>query len=135
MLSDVQWLHILAAEADHLVTVEIALSQRDEAAFRDALARAFNSDGFSDIAKAWNHQHAQVIEEVVEKHLYAVGVKHVREWLRDEVEEQLAAKCASVLEQVHILLQRRFVLLSYDWRIAHRCFIYVAHRYRSIPAP
>ena len=38
MLSDVQWLHILAAEADHLVTVEIALLQRDEAAFRDALA-------------------------------------------------------------------------------------------------
>ena len=90
MLSDVQWLHILAAEADHLVTVEIALSQHDEAAFQDALARAFNSDGFSDIAKAWNHQHAQVIEEVVEKHLYAVGVKHVREWLQDEVEEQLA---------------------------------------------
>jgi transcription elongation factor SPT6 len=104
MLSDAQWLHILAAETDHLLNVEIALSQRDEAAFRDAIARAFYSDGFSDTAKAWNHQRAQVIEEVVEKHLYAVGVKHVREWLREEVEEQLAAKCAGVLEQVHISL-------------------------------
>lgn len=126
MLSDAQWLHILAAEADHLVTVEIALSQRDEAAFRDALARAFNSDGFSDIAKAWNHQRAQVIEEVVEKHLYAVGVKHVREWLRDEAEEQLATKCASVLEQVHNFTVTFWCHCS---SLSH-----IAYRHRSVSA-
>lgn len=100
MLSDAQWLHILAAEADHLITIDISLSVLEESNFREALMRAFKSDGFSDIAKAWNHQRAQVVEEVVEKHLYAVGVKFVREWLRDEVEEMLAGKCSAILEQV-----------------------------------
>ncbi|KAF8319346.1 hypothetical protein DL93DRAFT_2178674 [Clavulina sp. PMI_390] len=96
--SDTQWLHILAAEADHLVTVEITLSQRDETAFRDSLFRAISSDGFSDAAIAWNHQRGQIIEEAIEKHLYAMGVKHVREWLKDEVEELLGNRCAMELE-------------------------------------
>jgi transcription elongation factor SPT6 len=100
MLNDAQWLHILAAETDHLVAVSITLSTRAESSFRDALTRAFNSDGFSDVAQAWNYQRTQIIGEVIENHLYAVGVKYVREWLRDEVEERLATKCSQSLEHV-----------------------------------
>jgi transcription elongation factor SPT6 len=100
MLNDAQFLHILAAEADHLVTVSIELSPLDNTKLQGEISRAFTSDGFSDVASAWNSQRTQIVEEVIEKHLIPVGAKYIREWLREEVEETLANKCADVLERV-----------------------------------
>ena len=96
MLTDSsQFLHILAAESEHLVTVAVELPAVILHEFESDLNRAFSSDSFGDTAKAWNDQRLQVIREAIEKHLVPVGIKWVREWLRDECQENLAKRCGA----------------------------------------
>ena len=95
-----QWLLILAAEAEHLVTVSISLPPGALEHFEKRLSEAFCSESFSDAAKAWNEERNLVVREAIQQHLVPVGVKWTREWLREEVEEFLALKCASQLRKV-----------------------------------
>lgn len=100
MLESAQFLHILAAEAAHLVTVTITLPPDSKAQFERRLNDAFASDSFSDTAKAWNEERSRVVVETLEQHLMPVGVKWTREWIREEVEDYLGARCASHLRTV-----------------------------------
>jgi transcriptional accessory protein Tex/SPT6 len=100
MLLDPQFLHILAAESEHLVTVTVSLPGDVKADFERRLREAFESNGYTDSAAAWNSERFRVVQDVVDKHLVPAGVKHVREWLREEVEDALAAHCADVLREV-----------------------------------
>jgi hypothetical protein len=105
-----QFLLILAAEAEHLVTVSIELSAASHHDLQRSLTDAFASTGYSDAAKAWNDQRALVIQEAVEKHLIPMGTKWIREWVRDEAQNNLARKCGEVLRQVRVIF--RYTLLS-----------------------
>jgi transcription elongation factor SPT6 len=98
-----QFLHILAAEADHLVTVDIHLPPEKQHEFQQHIIDACSSDSYSDIAKAWNDQRAEVVREAMEKFLLPAGSKWAREWVRDEVEDFLAANCGEVLEEVELI--------------------------------
>jgi hypothetical protein len=49
-----QFLNILAAEANHFVTVSITLSDDEKNDFENDLSSAFVSDSFSDTVNAWN---------------------------------------------------------------------------------
>lgn len=100
MTESPQFLHILAAEAEHLVTVNIFLSQEKIRQFEKDLIEAYSSDGYSDTAKAWNDQRTEVIREAMEKYLLPAGSKWAREWIREEVEDLLAANCGECLEEV-----------------------------------
>ena len=93
-------MHILAAEAEHLVTVSITLRHEVRAEVLTGLTEAFSSDSYSDTAKLWNEQRELACKDVLEKHLYPVGVKYVRELLREESEDYLARKCGDELERV-----------------------------------
>lgn len=104
MLQSPQFLNILAAESQHLVTVSIYLSQEEKRKFQNNLVEAFNSDSFSDTAKAWNEERSLVIEEAMEKFLLPAGVKWVREYAREEVEDFLAKACGDAFYEVIILL-------------------------------
>ncbi|KAF8576398.1 transcription elongation factor Spt6 [Ramaria rubella] len=99
MTESPQFLHILAAEADHLVTVDIHLPTEKQHAFQQRLVDAYSSDSYSDTAKAWNDQRAEVVREAMEKYLLPAGSKWAREWIREEVEDFLAANCGEVLEE------------------------------------
>ena len=100
MLQSPQFLNILAAEVDHLVTVSITLSPEAKATFERKLNDAFASDSFSDTARAWNEERSRVVQEALEQHLLPVGVKWTREWIREEAEEALCKKCAGTLRHV-----------------------------------
>jgi transcription elongation factor SPT6 len=100
MIESPQFLHILAAEAEHLVTVDIHLSSEKLHEYQQRLIDAYSSDSYSDTAKAWNDQRAQVVREALETYLIPAGSKWTREWLREEVEDFLAASCAKILEEV-----------------------------------
>ncbi|KAA1471105.1 transcription elongation factor Spt6 [Dentipellis sp. KUC8613] len=97
MLEGPQFLHILAAEAEHLVTVFITLPDEAKASFERRLQEAFSSDSYSDNAKAWNAERMRVVSEAIEQHLIPVGAKWTREWLREEVEDLVAWRCAETL--------------------------------------
>ena len=100
MLQEAQFLNILAAEAEHLVTVNITLRPEAKAVFERKLNDAFASDSFSDTARAWNEERSRVVQETFDQHLLPVGVKWIREWISDEVEDYLARQCAHVLREV-----------------------------------
>ncbi|KAF8892531.1 SH2 domain-containing protein [Infundibulicybe gibba] len=97
MLESAQFLHILAAEAEHLVTVTVSLPPQAKEMFERRLNDAFASDSFSDAARAWNEERSLVVQEVLDQHLIPAGIKWTREYIREEVEDYLAASCANQL--------------------------------------
>ena len=103
MLQSTQFLNILAAEAEHLVTVSIFLPKDVSQEIIHRLTEAFASDNFSDAAKAWNDERALIVQEVVEKQLLPLGVKWTKEYVREEVEDYLANRCAESLTYVREL--------------------------------
>jgi transcription elongation factor SPT6 len=100
MLESSQFLNILAAEAEHLVTLSIFLPMEAKAQFERNLNEAFASDSYSDTAKAWNEERSRVVQEALEQHLIPGGAKWIREWLREEVEDFLAIRCGDILKEV-----------------------------------
>jgi len=107
MLDIPQFLHILAAESEHLVTVTITLPDEAKGIFTRRLEEAFVSDSYSENAKVWNAERMRVVAEAVEHHLVPVGAKWTREWLREEVEDLMAARCAETLHEVSSSIQSR----------------------------
>ncbi|CCM04612.1 uncharacterized protein FIBRA_06796 [Fibroporia radiculosa] len=99
MLRTAQFLHILQAEAQHLVTVSVTLPADAKSTFERRLNDAFASDSYSDTARAWNEERSRVIQETLEQHLMPIGVKWTREWIREEAEEFLADRCAQTLRE------------------------------------
>jgi len=100
MLESAQFLHILAAEAEHLVTVMIFLPHESKSDLEQKLNTAFSSDSFSEAARAWNIERSRVTQDVIEQHFVPLGSKWVREYLREEVEDFLSQSCAAKLRKV-----------------------------------
>lgn len=120
MLDSPQFLNILAAEAEHLVTLSIFLPGEAKARFERSLTDAFVSDSYSDTAKAWNEERSRVVQEALENHLIPVGAKWTREWVREEVEDLLANRCGDILKEVSTndISYFQVILILFT---AHRC--------------
>ena len=95
-----QFLHILEAERENLVTVSLTIPPDAKLDLERKLTDAFSSDNFSEAAKAWNAERSLVIQETLEQHLIPAGVKWLREVLRDEVEDLVAKECGKRLRTV-----------------------------------
>ncbi len=104
MLQSAQFLNILAAEAEHLVTVSVHLPAEVKADFERRLNDAFASDSYSDTARSWNEERLRVVQETIEQHLIPVAVKWTREWIREEAEEFLCRHCAHTLRNVRLIV-------------------------------
>jgi transcription elongation factor SPT6 len=100
MLESSQFLNILEAETQHLVTLSIALPSDAKSRLERRLNDAFASDSYSDAAKAWNEERSRIIQEALEHHLIPVGAKWTREWVREEAEDFLATRCGDILKEV-----------------------------------
>jgi transcription elongation factor SPT6 len=90
----------LKAEREGLVRVEMTLPDENKAEFERKLSEAFASDSYSEVANAWNAERRRIVAEALEQHLIPMGAKWVREWLREEVEDHMAQRCASTLREV-----------------------------------
>ncbi|TFY57669.1 hypothetical protein EVJ58_g6888 [Rhodofomes roseus] len=97
MLLSAQFLHILQAESQHLVTVSISLPADAKANFERLLNDAFSSDTYNDNSRAWNEERSRVVQEALEQHLIPIGIKWTREWIREEAEDFLADQCSQIL--------------------------------------
>ena len=117
MLNSGQFLHILAAEAEHLVTISILILPEVKSVFERKLLDAFSSDSFSEAAKAWNVERSRVVEEVIEQHLIPAGIKWTREFIREEVEDYLAERCSDRLRSVSFKLLSVSLVLNFRQRI------------------
>lgn len=96
---------MLAAEANHFVTVSITLSDEVKNDFENELSSAFVSDSFSDTVNAWNSERRRVITETIDQHLLPHGAKWTREWLREEVEDLLSRRCGDSMREVGSSMQ------------------------------
>lgn len=97
-----QFLNILAAETEHLITVSITIPHDAKASFERKLNEAFTSDSFSDAARAWNEERSRVVQDVLDQHLIPAGVKWAREYVREEAEDFLAGRCGLQLRKAGI---------------------------------
>lgn len=95
-----QFLHILAAEAEHLVHVTVEVKDDVRTQFLNDLIQAVSSDGYSDTSRLWNEIRTQAVTEAVDKFFLLYGSRWIREWLREEVEDSLARGCGDELERV-----------------------------------
>ncbi|KZO97710.1 hypothetical protein CALVIDRAFT_535812 [Calocera viscosa TUFC12733] len=93
------FLQVLAAEQAGLLTVDISLPPHVLSDLQNDLYKAYASDRFSEVALAWNEQRRQVVEEALRKHLIPCGVRWIREWLRDEEEDNMAEAITEMLER------------------------------------
>ncbi|KAH7107505.1 SH2 domain-containing protein [Auriculariales sp. MPI-PUGE-AT-0066] len=98
MLAAPQYLHILKAESDMLITVDIHLPQDVQKEWTDSLCEAMVSEDFSDIAQAWNEERRLVAKQVMDTILVPLGAKWVKEWAREELEDFLAGQAAAALQ-------------------------------------
>jgi transcription elongation factor SPT6 len=100
MFGSPQFLHILEAEKEHLVTVSLTVPSDVRLDLERKLTDAFSSDNFTETAKAWNVERSLVIQETLEQHLIPSGLRWIREVLRDEVEDFVANNCGKKLRAV-----------------------------------
>ncbi|KZV86555.1 transcription elongation factor Spt6 [Exidia glandulosa HHB12029] len=99
MMTSSQYMHILRAETDLLVSIDIRLNSNAQEEFTSKLLEAFLSDNYSDTVKAWNDERELVVKEVMDNFLMPLGGKWVKEWAREEVEDHLANVCADELHK------------------------------------
>ncbi|KAG8759037.1 Transcription elongation factor spt6 [Serendipita sp. 396] len=99
MTRGAQFLHIMAAEAEHLITLDVTIGEDVRAQFLNDLIQAVSSDGYGTVSKLWNEVRAQAVTEAVDKIFLPFGAKWIREWLREEVEDWLARRCGDELER------------------------------------
>jgi len=100
MFNSAQFLHILQAERENLVTVALSIPTDVKVDLERKLTNAFSSDNFTEAAKAWNAERSLVIQETLEQHLIPGGMKWIREVLRDETEDLVANTCSKKLRMV-----------------------------------
>ncbi|BGP40634.1 Transcription elongation factor spt6 [Rhodotorula kratochvilovae] len=93
-----QWMQILAAEADGLVTASIDLPQSAYDRFLAQLAEMYTSDYASALADEWNALRREILEEVLRTALLPQGAAWARNYLKEEGEEFVGDLCKRKLE-------------------------------------
>lgn len=114
MLDSAQFLNILAAESEHLVTISIFIDPDTRRTIETRLDDALTSDNFGGSTQAWNTERLLVVQEVLDVHLIPAAVKWTREFIREEVEDFLAIQYGGLLRNVRSLwlLEYEIIMLT-----------------------
>lgn len=100
MIQSAQFLHMLQAEHDHLITIHVNLTETHQNDYQQRLERAFLSEAYTDSQKAWNAERKEAVKEAMLNFLLPMGAKWLKEWLREEVEDCVAKQARVSLETV-----------------------------------
>lgn len=98
-----QFPKMLIAEEEQLIKIKIELLSDVKQELQRRLESAFSSDSFSEAAKAWNEERSLVVQDAIEKHLIPIGIKWIREYLKEEAEEFLVKACGDAFYAVRLL--------------------------------
>lgn len=102
-----QFLQILCAEADLLVTCSVQLVPEAFDRLKKDLAEAYTSDDTSEVADAWNALRTSILDHALEHLLLPEAARWARNHLKEEAENWLARRCGDILEDVRIPFQLR----------------------------
>lgn len=95
-----QFLHMLQAEEEGLIRIEVQVQEPQTESFIDTLVRCSRSDEYGEISKEWNELREAVCRDLVKRLLLPMGSKWIREHLRGEAEDYVAERCRLELEFV-----------------------------------
>ena len=84
-----QVLQIFQAEEERLVAVTLRLPTDVANAFERRLLDNYQSEGLSDVSRAWNEERAAVVEDALARSLLPLARGWTREWLLEECREAL----------------------------------------------
>lgn len=101
-----QWLQILKAEDDGLITIDISVSPDQTAGMLEALGRCCKSADHGEVATAWNELRQEVCARLVSEYLMPVGKRWLREYLRGQAEDHVAEAARQELEYVSARLSQ-----------------------------
>ncbi|BGP25171.1 transcription elongation factor SPT6 [Rhodotorula toruloides] len=93
-----QWLQILAAEAEGLVTASIDLPQAAYDKLMFDFSKMYLSDYTSAIADEWNKLREEILKQAVDEYLLPQGAAWTRGWVKEESEEAVADACQRRIE-------------------------------------
>lgn len=93
-----QFLHILKAEEEGLLTIEISVADEPITDFTSTLVRCCVTKDYGEVAQAWNEQREEVVQTVVRQNYLPSVTKWVKEHLRSQAEEFVAERCRMELE-------------------------------------
>jgi hypothetical protein len=100
-----QFLHMLQAEEEGLIRIEVQVQEPQTESFVGTLVRCSRSDEYGEISKEWNELREAVCRDLVNRLLLPMGSKWIREHLRGEAEDYVAERCRLELEFVSHLLE------------------------------
>ncbi|GAA5910006.1 hypothetical protein JCM5296_004378 [Sporobolomyces johnsonii] len=93
-----QWLQILAAESEGLVTASIVLPQTARDRFVEELKKMYLSDYTSALADEWNDLRTDILKEALEEHFVPLGAQWGRSSLKEDAEELVGTMIKRKLE-------------------------------------
>ncbi|WRT67313.1 transcription elongation factor SPT6 [Kwoniella shivajii] len=93
-----QFLHMLRAEEEGLITISIEADEMQVQSFVETLVRCCRSNDYGEISTAWNELRAQICSDVTRKFLVPSAGKWLKEHLKSEAEEFVAERCRMELE-------------------------------------
>ncbi|KAL7424162.1 Transcription elongation factor spt6 [Cryptotrichosporon argae] len=93
-----QFLHMLAAEAEGLIKIDITVPDERIGEFAGTLVRCCKSEGIDEIAMAWNALREEICQDVVRNHYVPAAIRWVKEHMRSQAEEFVAERCRMELE-------------------------------------
>lgn len=94
-----QFLQILSAESEGLVTVDVHIQREPLRKLTQEFYGVYLSDLTSADATAWNKIREEIIMEMLQHHLLPLGARWTREWLKELEEEWVCSRCAARLEE------------------------------------
>lgn len=95
-----QFLHMLSAEQEGLITIGIEVDPEQTQQFTDTLVRCVRSMDYGEVATAWNAARQEICGTLVSKFLIPGAAKWAKEDMRSKAEEFVAERCRMELEFV-----------------------------------
>lgn len=95
-----QWLQILAAEAEGLVTVSVTLPQHVRDLIVKELESFYLSDYTSALADEWNELRTDILKQALKEFLLPLGEQWMRAMLKEDAEELVMMAIKRKLESV-----------------------------------
>ena len=97
-MQSTQFLQILDAESEGLVTVDIHIMKEPLRKLTQDFYTAYLSESTSEIGRAWNKVREDIVVEALQYHLLPMAARWTKDWLKETEEDWLAARCARALE-------------------------------------
>ncbi|WFD35619.1 Transcription elongation factor spt6 [Malassezia cuniculi] len=92
-----QFLQIVHAEEERLVSVTLRLPTDVASRFERRLVENYQSDGVSDVSRLWNEERGLVVEDATTLFLIPHARAWAREWLLEECRDSLLRFCEAQL--------------------------------------